>query len=367
MQIMKQRRKIFFSDPEYPATMGLGVAKPSLDEVKQRVQAGFQQIVGQDHAKRKLGRAAVNALLRFDHNCGDINFLVTGPSSVGKTTLVRAFAQIIDIPMVEVSPRSIKSVDDVFLQIKSVLESYSPSLPLVPVGAPDCYRCPPMIIFVDEAHALRSNLQDGLLKAIENNDRQLQTENGDNIDCSNVCWIFATTEVGDLFGPLLNRFSVLDLKPYSKNQVAHIVWNRYIHRLPLNVCELIAHYEGRVPRRALDFAKEVVMEQQQGNKNSLHDICHEIAHENGIDKFGLHEKHVKVLKVLAEKPISKERLAMTLQVSKEELERIIMPPILCETEDMPALVTVSRQGYLITEAGVAELAKRQIKLAVVNG
>ena len=58
---------------------------------------------------------------------------------------------------------------------------------------------------------------------------------------------------------------------------------------------------------------------------------------------------------------------MTLQVSKEELERIIMPPILCETEDMPALVTVSRQGYLITEAGVAELAKRQIKLAVVNG
>jgi hypothetical protein len=74
---------------------------------------------------------------------------------------------------------------------------------------------------------------------------------------------------------------------------------------------------------------------------------------------------LKILKLLSEAPVSKDRLALSLNVKVRELERRIMPPLLIETEDMPALVTVTRSGYTLTKEGASELKKRGIKCSDV--
>jgi hypothetical protein len=95
----------------------------------------------------------------------------------------------------------------------------------------------------------------------------------------------------------------------------------------------------------------------------LFDLALEIAEENEIDEHGMQKRHLHILKLLAEKPISKDRLALSLHVGKEELEKLIMPPILLSTTDSPALVTVCQGGYTVTEAGLEELMKRNILAA----
>lgn len=361
---MGQRRMVFFHDPRVPVTAGFPKA-PSLHDVRWKVDSSnpnspFHKMIGQASAKKKLARAAIDALLRYDHVCKDISFLITGPSSVGKTTLVKLFAELLGLPFVEISPRAIKKVGDVFIAISDTLSNWKTPLPLVPTGRPDHYSLPPCIIFVDEAHALRDAVQNGLLKAIESKDRLLQVESGETVDCSRACWIFATTETGDLFGPLLNRFCEINLKPYTREEIAQIVQKNF-PAWDMDTCRLVAHYEGRVPRKAIEFAKEMHMEKRQGNTGSMQQIAREIAIENNIDEHGMHERHLKILKLIVDKPVSKERMALSLNCGKEELERLIMPPMLCETEDQPAFVTVTQAGYTITPAGFDELVKRGLK------
>jgi Holliday junction resolvasome RuvABC ATP-dependent DNA helicase subunit len=269
------------------------------------------------------------------------------------------FAEILDLPYIEISPKAIGSVSDVFVKIAETLKNWKIPVPLVPHQRPQNYVLPPCIIFVDEVHALKESVQHGLLKAVENKDAMLQVETGETLNTFNACWIIATTDSGDLFDAFDNRFCEINLKPYTKAEVAQIVQKNYPD-WPIEACEIIAHYQSRVPRKALELAREVEMEKQQGNRASFKKIAAEIAKENGIDEHGMSDRHVKILKLLGEAPVSKERMALSLDVKVRELVRRIMPSLMIETEDMPALVTVSKSGYVITKDGLAELDKRKI-------
>lgn len=353
-------RKVFHVDSNISFT-GLHTSKkqPTVEQASLKVERGFSTIVGQENAKKRLKRIAVNALMRYDHNCNGINMLLTGPASVGKTSMVQTFASILEVTYLEINPRSLNSLDDLFDQIAKVL--LNDKMPLDKFGDKEnqVYMASPMIVFIDESHALNKQLQDGLLKAIENNDRTLQTESDRTLLCKNICWIFATTEIGDMFGPLLSRFTVIDLIPYTKEEIAKIIFCRF-PQLPIDVCFSIANYESRIPRKAIDFAKEVMIENENDPSRNLQDVVSQIAEENGYDAFGLHHRHVKLLKLLSKSPMSKERLAFSLQVGKEELQKMIIPAISAETEDYSALVTVTSKGYTITDAGMNELAKRNL-------
>ena len=235
---------------------------------------------------------------------------------------------------------------------------------MTPHKRPTHYILPPCIIFVDEVHALKESVQHGLLKAVENKDSMLQVETGQTLNTFNACWMIATTDSGDLFDAFDNRFCEINLKPYTKVEVAQIVHKNFPD-WTIEQCEIIAHYQSRVPRKALEFAREVCMEKEQGNRASFKKIAAEIANENGIDEHGMSDRHLKILKLLADAPVSKDRLALCLNVKTKELERRIMPPLLIETEDMAPLVTVTRSGYTLTKEGAGELIKRGIKCADV--
>lgn len=324
----------------------------------------FHDMIGQDMAKRTLKRAAINSMMRWDHCCVK-NFLVTGPSSVGKTTIVRLFASILKIPIVEISPKAFTKMDDVFKFICQSIESFRPTglikgtgIKVIPQQSERHFELPPCIIFVDEAHALHKGLQNELLKAIETKDRRFCTEKGVMVKTDNVCWFFATTETGDLFGPLLNRFTEINLQPYTREQIAKIV-NKNFPEWSTDLCRSVAYYEGRVPRRAISFAQTLKEEIAQNPNVHWKFLIQNVADENQVDEYGLHLRHLKILQLLRGKPVSKARLAQHLQVSENELMRLIVPPIMMNTEDMPALITVCQQGFCLTAEGESELAKRE--------
>lgn len=315
----------------------------------------FSKFVGNDKAVRKMQTAAFTALGRDNHMMREMAFAVFGPSSAGKTTLVRLYAETVRLPFIEISPKSLKTTDDLFKIVrKSLAES---GLDLVEIS-PKSYSFPPCVIFIDEVHALSSGVVDGLLKATEYNDSSLSTESGIVCDTYNVTWAIATTDEGKLFEAFRTRFSPIVLKLLNKKEISQIVklanpeWDR-------ELCDLVSHYNSRIPRKALEFARYMKMVKKMKPDLTWDEIATEVANDEGIDEYGMHEMHLRILKALESGPIAKNRISLIAGRKDEEVEKYILPWLLTETDDQPALICVTAKGYTITEDGLAELSRRK--------
>jgi Holliday junction resolvasome RuvABC ATP-dependent DNA helicase subunit len=315
----------------------------------------FSKFVGNDKAIRKLQAAVYSALGRENHVQRDLAFAIFGPASSGKTTVARIYAEAVKLPFLEISPKSIKKVEDVLSAIDNVLEKTVTPLAITNGKS----SLPPMVIFIDEVHALSRSVVDGLLKATEHNDRTMVTETGIVVDCSDVTWMIATTDEGRLFDAFRTRFSTIMLQYLSKKDVAKIV-KLNNQDLPDSVCDLVSHYNSRIPRKALEFARYMRMVKDMQPEKSWSDIAKQVASDEGIDEFGMHELHLRVLKALGQGPVARNRMSIVVGRKEEEVERNILPWLLTETEDQPAMISVSSRGYIITEAGIKELEKRNI-------
>lgn len=350
-----QKQRIFFGDSD-PFCRDEPTHEEKLWLISQsNPDSPFHNFIGNDAALKKIQVAAYTALGNPYHTMREMFFSIFGPSSAGKTTLARIYAEVVDLPFLEISPKSISSVDDLFEQI--YLKCEEEDLELKEVEKVNNYRLPPMIIFIDEVHALVNSVVNGLLKATEFNDSILVTERGIIIDCRNVTWIIATTDEGKLFDAFRTRFEPIKLEYLTKKEISKII-RMNNPDFSEEACDLIAHYNSRIPRKALSFARYVVMSAKM-NQKPLIDIIHEVARDEGIDQFGMNKIHLKILRELKKHPVAKNRMSIVAGVKDEEVEKFIMPWLLTETQDQPAFVTVSSKGYTITEAGLRELEKRK--------
>lgn len=313
----------------------------------------FSKFIGNDKAVKKLQVAAYKALGHPNHLMRDLAFAIYGPASAGKTTLARIYADTVRLPFTEISPKQVKNLGDLYNLINGVLTSYG--LPLVEMGT-SRYKLPPCVIFIDEVHALCDNVVQGLLKATEFSDCVMATEDGKVVDTYNVTWMIATTDEGKLFDAFRTRFSPVQLKYLSKSEIAKIV--KLAHPdLDDDACRLVAHYNNKIPRKALEFARYMKMVKHMEDL-AWGEIAKQVASDEGIDEFGLHEFHLKVLKALANGPVASKRMPTIIGRKEEEVERFIMPCLMSETEDAPALVTTCNKGYVLTDAGEAEMRRR---------
>lgn len=354
--MIKQGEYIFFGSKHK-----MNLPPPSREEKLLKVDSSnldspFSKFIGNEQAIRKLQAAAFDALGRENHMQKDLAFAIFGPASSGKTTIARIYAETVDLPLVEVSPKSLKTTDDLFNQVENVLSNTL--IPLVDHGN-DTYHLPPMVIFIDEVHALSKNLVNGLLKATEHKDGVLVTESGRVADCKRVTWIIATTDEGRLFDAFRTRFSPVMLKYLTKKEVAKIV-KLNNPDLEDEICELVSHYNSRIPRKALEFARYMRMVKNMYPDKSWDQVAFEVAADEGVDEHGMNEIHLKILRALGQGPISKSRIVYVAGRKEEEVENNIMPWLLTETDDQPSLVTVSSRGYVVTEDGIKELEKRGI-------
>jgi Holliday junction resolvasome RuvABC ATP-dependent DNA helicase subunit len=311
---------------------------------------------GNERAISKLNRVDFTVLERYNHCCNDLSFALLGPSGCGKTDIARRHAKVNGLPFVEISPKSVKATHDVLTLVARGLANTT--VPLVESGDYDNYILPPMNIFIDEVHALPQPIVQGLLKATEPKDAILVTERGWVADCSRVHWIIATTDRGKLFDAFDTRFSKVSLNMYTKADIAKIIQFTYPD-WPNDICDLVAHFCGRIPREALFFAKEMRLEYNM-NPASWKEVALKVAADNEIDELGMSYKRLAILKALGEGPVAEKRLPIIASVKQEELDKFILPWLLASTEDQQQLITVSNRGYTITEAGIEELKKRKL-------
>lgn len=357
---MTQQQSVFHRDPDIPGTENLPDA-PTADERRRRVDfinnplCPLHRFIGNDHARRKLSEAAFVALKRGNHCCREVAMFLSGPASVGKTTLMKLFAELVELPFVEIQPRSITSVNDLFASICSQSEAEG-----VPVKAifNKNYRLPPCIIFIDEVHGLAQKVVDALLKACEGKNSVMVTEKGQVIDCRFVSWNIATTEAGDLFDAFVSRFDEVNLRYYTRDELSQIV---HLNNpdFEMDVCRLISRFQ-RLPRKLLRFATTMKNKKEMYPEKTWEDIAIEVARDDDIDQYGMPLKHLDILTKLEHQPVAKDRLPAAIKVKKAELENKLMPLLLCSTNDEPALVEVSSTGYKITDAGRMELEKRRV-------
>lgn len=312
--------------------------------------------VGNKRAVGKLIRLDFATLGRYNHCCNDLSIAFLGQSGCGKTELARRHAKANELPLVEISPKSVKTTHDIFMQIAAKLAHTK--IHLIESGKSNNYILPPINVFIDEVHALSQPIVQGLLKATEPKDAILVTEKGWVADCSRVHWIIATTDRGKLFDAFDTRFSKVVLNMYTKDEVAKIVQFNYPD-WPAEACKLVAHFCGRVPREALAFAKEMQLEHEM-NSGEWRDVARRVAEDNEIDELGMTYKRLAIIKALGQGPVAEKRLPIIAAVKPEELDKFIMPWLLASTEDQEPFVTVTNRGYTITKDGIEELKKRRI-------
>jgi len=333
----------------------------------------FHTFIGNDKAVKRLCRAGYAALGDPHHNCADQSFALLGPASTGKTTLAKLFAKLVGLPFVEIHPKAVKNANDILVKIAAVMDKtyihfkdgHYTNLELCPVShdqdgkeMPDNYLVlPPMILFLEEVHALPDAIVQALLTATEKKDGIFDT--GKWIaDCRNVCFIIATTDRGDLFDAFDTRFTKINLQLYTTDEIARIVqvnnpdWD-------MDVCKIVARSSGRIPREALAFAAEMRLEHEM-NKGTWEQVAKTVAEDNDIDELGMTKQRLTILKALADGPVAKARICEVAACKEEELEKFVMPALLVGSEEQPSLVTTTSKGFALTNAGRDELNKRNI-------
>lgn len=355
---MKIQQQILFNGHPYSHQQRLWWSNPANPDCP------LSKFIGNEEALRRLQRAAFQAFGRPNHCCAT-GFAFYGPGSVGKTTLAKLFAETLMLPFVSVEPQSIDSLHDLFELIKKeltnpiMIDGVAHDVSLVENDGK--YILPPIVIFIDEVHNLKSRIEQGLLKATEPKDRMMVTEKGAIIDCTNVCWIIATTERGDMFQPFDSRFQKINLRLYTRVEMAKIV-KLANSDFPDKVCAEIARYCPQLPREAIAFANDLRIEVEMSEaSDSWTTVIKRVAADHGIDEFGMTLQRLEILKALGQCPVSAAQLPFVTQTNEAELQKFILPPLQTRTPDQPMpLVMVSSKGYTITPAGLDELNRRKI-------
>lgn len=250
----------------------------------------FEKIVGQ-----KEQVSALNFYLDAQNKAGTFPFLLfTGEKGSGKTNLARETSRHLvnpdgtRRPRVEVNCANLKSVK-VFAEVfMSFLR--------------DNHVC----LFLDEINAMSSDVTNTLLTLLTIDDnpvREFKWEGGTYLfDIRKINVIAASSEPDKIFAPLKDRFSIIDLAPYSEKELGDILKLHIAAEANFGddlILDIVKTMKGNA-RACVKRAAEVKMFLAQSATPTLFtpEDWDSLRQKLGIKEMGISNSEISVLRVL---------------------------------------------------------------------
>jgi len=181
----------------------------------------FEDYIGQAEVKQYL-TIKVNAFNKTGKAPG--HMLLLGPSGIGKTTLAAILANEMGVNYHQISATRVRKWDDILSILSKIKEND--------------------IFFIDEIHALNSTMQEELYGVMEDFKYTMYfkaTDEHVTYDIPRFTLIGATTHVGELNGPLINRFQYKpELVPYTVDDLTIICQTAAKRNYDMNLSDEIA-------------------------------------------------------------------------------------------------------------------------------
>lgn len=301
--------------------------------------------IGQDLIKDQV---KMKIKLFKEHDIVMSHALFLGFSGAGKTSLAKIIAKELGTNYYDLSASAIMSWDD----LKQVLS-------MIKYGD---------ILFIDEIHNLRGDIQQRLLTLLEkftydeyDNKRKLVYTHVQKFTL-----IGATTHAGLLNQPFVERFSWSPtLEPYKFSELSTIIMNACVRdydvNMPLEIAQMMSRLCQYIPRRAINTLLKTYMEyiqvevdkNEKINPNSMtEDILKKTLLGLGIDSLiGLDRTSRQYLSILVDnkKPIGIRPLAAMMRLQVSTLETIIEPFLMFPNIELPYMHRLFDPSYDVIE------------------
>jgi Holliday junction resolvasome RuvABC ATP-dependent DNA helicase subunit len=315
-----------------------------------RARQAFEGFIGNEEAVQRLVPWLVVAV-RHDPPRLRENIAFTGPASTGKTELSRRISRALELPYLATTGSALGSLDDLLERMALQVREANLALPDVGrEGGLPVLKFPPMVVFVDEAHEMARPVQEELLTILEPADRK-GTGSIFVADVSNVTFVMATTEWGDLLSTMQSRLQRVPLQPYTEEQVARMVFDRY--PFADEVCRRLAIAGRLVPRIALQRAQEFANALEAYPDMEPMELLDQYFGLWHLDPLGITEEDRRYLRILdrSASPVGLQRLANQLGIGQNEITKNIEPYLVVAR----GFVEITTQGRRLSERGKAYL------------
>jgi Holliday junction DNA helicase RuvB len=279
----------------------------------------FEQYLGQQELKQKLAIYTQAARMRnepLDH------LLLFGPPGLGKTTLARIMAQVMQVTIKLCSGPLLERTGDL-VALLTGLE-------------------PRDILFIDEIHRMPAPVEEVLYSAMEHFRVDVIIGQGPgaravSLPISPFTLVGATTKTGMISAPLRSRFGIIEqLQFYTDQELQEIILQsaQFLH---MNIVPSAAHILARAARGTPRIAKRLVRRLRDiAQVQNIHIITD--THVTGalellgIDSEGLNAQDRKLLKTLLTRfnggPVGIETLAAALGEDAQTVEEVYEPFLL---------------------------------------
>ncbi len=283
----------------------------------------FQEIIGREREKELLYTMidSVKKQWQQGKNVALDHILFYGPAGVGKTTFAYVLAKELGVNIVVTTGPAISKPADL-LGILTNLERGD-------------------ILFIDEIHRLRHNLEELLYPALEDYRIDIVMGTGPSAQTVRVSLkpftlVAATTRIGLLTSPLRDRFGVsIYLDFLSQDNIVSLLKtlvsrDSQIKKIEREAMQKIAERSRGVARIAVKFYKRLRdLAIQAGSDTITADLANKGFKLLGVDKLGLDVLERKLIKTVIKEfnggPVSLRTLAGILNEDARTIEEVYEP------------------------------------------